>query len=328
MENLGAVRDEHGGIRHFGRADEDVTAEGIAVAGHLAVIRVTGTDAETFLQGQVTTDVRDVSQGAVRTAMHLSLKGRGLVSMRVLPDGNGGFLMVLPAALADSCMEKLNKFVLLSKAELKPDPDAVVLVASGAAASENLVAAGFHPAAPGEAVVTDGTVLASSAERRWLLVTDPDRAADLWPALSGGLPVGGADQARLAEILDGEGHVYPGGEERFMPQELNYDLTGGISFKKGCYVGQEVVARMHFKGKLKQRMHHLSWPDVEQTPGPGTPLRNADGKAVGEVVNAVVAGDRCHALAVLRLGHEGPLTCDDRPIDWRLESLPYELPEE
>lgn len=327
MKTLGAVH-EDGEIRHFGQPPTASPAAMLAVADHLAVIRVTGADAGTFLQGQVSTDVRDISAGGTHMAMHLSLKGRGLVGMRVLPDGDGGFLLLLPAAMVDSCLEKLGKFVLLSKAQLSADADQVALVITGGAASGNLLAAGLHPPEAGAVHHVDPGLLAGIGEQRYLLILPRERAASIWTTLAGDLPLGGGLHARLDEILAGEGQVYPGGEDRFMPQELNYDLTGGISFKKGCYVGQEVVARMHFKGKLKQRMRHLSWPEPEQTPSPGTPLRDHRDKAVAEVVNAVVAGERCHALAVLRHGHDGPLSLDGRPLDWRLESLPYDLPEE
>lgn len=322
-----AVRDEAGRILHFGTPPAATAEELVALADHLAVIRVSGADAQTFLQGQVSADLRDVIGGHSRLAMHLSLKGRGLVSMRLLADADGGFLLLLPAALADSCLEKLHKFVLLSKAELIRQPEYRVLLLRGRQAGERLARAGLRPPQPGYTSAGEDYVLTAPGTDRWLLVCTRTRAGALWPELSADVALGGSEHARLDEILAGEGHVYPGGEDRFMPQELNYDLGGGISFNKGCYVGQEVVARMHFKGRLKQRMRHLSWP-ASTAPAAGALLRAENDKGVGEIVNAVSTGERCHALAVLRHQHQGGLWLERQALDWRLEALPYELPEE
>ncbi len=324
IDSLGAVRDADGTALHLGTPAERLPADAALLCDHLAVLRVRGEESEKFLQGQLTADVRDVSAGLTRLAMHLSLKGRGIASMRLLP-AEGGHDLIVPASQEPILRESLGKYIVFSKAEIEADPDRMVLSLEGERAPEVLTAAGLpvpgaaHSCAHAEEI----TIARGCAAARWLLILPVSHAAVLWPTLSKGLHTGAAQHARLAEIAAGEAHVLPETRERFMPQDLNYDITDGVSFEKGCYTGQEVVARMHHKGKLKQRMRHISW-EGEQAPEPGTVLRNEQGKAAGEIANAVVCGKYIHALAVLRLDHEGDCLIDETPLGIQREALPYE----
>jgi folate-binding protein YgfZ len=308
LQQQGATLDDQGRLTRF--ADPGEGANAIAVCSHLGVLSVTGEEAETFLQGQVTADLRDMRVGEQRPAMHLSLKGRGLFSARVVRTQDG-FQLVMARQLLPAARQALMKFVLRARVSLAPDDEAVVLRLDGPDAGQRLAA-----------IYPDASFKAPA-----LAVLSPSSAAELWPTLSQDAEQGGPALGDLLAIQAGDGQVFPGSEERFMPQELNYDLLEGVSFKKGCYVGQEVVARMHFKGKLKQRMRRLSWPATE-APAPGTSLRDDRDKSVADIVNAVVTGSRCQALAVIRHHYDQALFADGAALDWRYEALPYELPEE
>lgn len=326
LDQTGAVRDTDGTVLHFGRPPTRVALPQLHVCDHLRIVTLRGPDAVTFLQGQVTADVREVSeQQYSRLAMHLSLKGRGLVSMRLVP-AEDGFDLLVPTAMADSLLKLLGKYIVFSKASLALDDTRVVL---------SLVGGDAIPAVPtdlpaGKAAFTaDGTAVRVDGHRT-LLVLPVETAIARWAALSEGRGIGGAEHARLNDILAGEGHVLPGAEDLFLPQALNYDVLHGVSFRKGCYTGQEVVARMHFKGQMKQRLQHVSWPG--DTPlSAGTVLRDANGKALGELVDSMTAGGQVQALAVLRLAHEGDLYLQGEDgqahaLGARPETLPYELP--
>ena len=158
-----------------------------------------------------------------------------------------------------------------------------------------------------------------------LLITDTAQAESVWTVLAQDRTTTDANGGRQADIDAGEGMVYPGAEDLFLPQVLNYDVTAGVNFKKGCYTGQEVVARMHFKGKLKQRMQRINYTaDVDLLPG--QPLRNSDGKAAGEVVSSARTAQGHSALVVLRRDTDGVLFKDDEPLHSTLGALPYTLP--
>lgn len=326
LDQTGAVRDTDGTVLHFGRPPTRVAQPQLNVCDHLRIITLRGPDAATFLQGQVTADVRDVSeQQYSRLAMHLSLKGRALVSMRLVP-AEDGFDLLVPAALAGTLQTLLGKYIVFSKASLAPDDTRVVLSLTGGDAvpwmPDDLPA--------GQAACTaDGTVVRVD-EHRTLLVLPVAGAIAHWASLSAGRCLGGAEHARLNDILAGEGHVLPGAEDLFLPQALNYDVLHGVSFRKGCYTGQEVVARMHFKGQMKQRLQHVSWPGDTPLPA-GTVLRDANGKALGELVDSVTAGGQIEALAVLRRDYDGELYLQGEDgqayaLGAQHESLPYELP--
>jgi hypothetical protein len=324
----GATRADNGTLLDFGTPPSGDEAGLIALCDQLAVLRCTGADAADFLQGQITADVSDVDAGAAPPAMHLNLKGRGVVGMRIvaLDDGYG---LLLDHDLVELARKALGKFILRSRVTLEPDPDRVVLRAGGPAAADWLGATQLPRPESGQAAGDPAgpCVARPAGSDQYLVIADTNAAARLLDQRSDALALGGASHARLLAIQAGDGQVHAGGEERFMPQELNYDLLGGISFKKGCYVGQEVVARMHFRGQLKQRMRRLSWP-ATTAPEPGTALRDDQGRGRGEIVDAVIAGERCEALAVIRHTHTGALFTDAGALDWRLEPLPYELPDE
>lgn len=295
----------------------------LALCEHLAVIRADGEEAGDYLQGQLTCDLSHVDAGEHRAAMHLSLKGRGLISLRLARAGNG-YLLVCPAEQVDTTIRCLNKYKLRAKVTFTPDDTLLVAQLSGDL-ERGLAGAGLPVPEPGH---VDGggpvTVLRYPRSEHALLIGDAGAFGGPWPALTHERTVTDGDGARYQDIRAGEAQIYPGAEDLFLPQMLNYDVLGGVSFKKGCYTGQEVVARMHFKGKLKQRMKAFAHDGDRLTPGEA--LRNADGRAVGEVVDSAPGEPRALALVVVRLDHEGELYRGDQPLHAEPVALPYELP--
>ncbi len=309
--------------------DQPVTAGGVrqpafALCDHLAVIRVTGEEADDYLQGQITADLKYIDEGAHRLAMHLSLKGRGLVSARVaaMP---GGYLLVVPEARVDDTLRCFAKYKLLAKADFQHDTELAVVQLSGGV-DATLADAGLPIPEAGRAAHRDGlTVMRYAHADVALLVAPPALLGSHGRALSSERALTDSDGGRFQDILAGEAQVFSGAEDLFLPQVLNYDVLGGVSFKKGCYTGQEVVARMHFKGKLKQRMRAFQYQGPPLRPGDS--LRNADGKAVGDVVDSAPGAPSPVALAALRVTHEGELYRDDQPLHTEPVELPYSLPQ-
>ncbi|MFP1683429.1 YgfZ/GcvT domain-containing protein [Alloalcanivorax sp. C16-1] len=295
----------------------------LATGEHLTVIHAEGEEAGDYLQGQLTTDLKFVDEGAHRAAMHLSLKGRGLVSLRLARE-DGGYLLLVPNGQAEATIRGLEKYRLRAKVTFRVDPRArVVQLAGGVDAT--LAAAGLPVPEPGQTAHRDGVaVLRYAHGDHALLVADGPLLAAHWQALSAERAVTDGAGARYQDVLAGEGQIRAGAEDLFLPQVLNYDVLGGVSFKKGCYTGQEVVARMHFKGKLKQRMaaFHYQGPEL----APGQSLRNDQGRAVAEVVDAAPGEPAPALLAVVRLDHEGELFLDDQPLRVEPIALPYDLP--
>ncbi|BAP14550.1 Folate-binding protein YgfZ [Alcanivorax sp. 97CO-5] len=284
---------------------------------HLAIIRAHGEEAGHYLQGQLSCDLREVDNGGHLTGMHLSLKGRGLVSVRIVRDGND-YLMLCPAGQSEAVIKSLMKYRLRAKVEFQVDNQAVILGLSGALP-------GALPE-PGQSTRNDqGLWLRYPNTDHALLITHTEQAEAVWAAQAQERTALNGNGWRLADIDAGEGMVYPGAEDLFLPQVLNYDVTAGVNFKKGCYTGQEVVARMHFKGKLKQRMQRVDYTaDMDLTPG--ETLRDSNGKAAGEVVSSARTPAGHSALVVLRRNTDGVLFKDAEPLNSQLGTLPYTLP--
>ena len=284
---------------------------------HLAVIRAHGEEAGHYLQGQVSCDLREVDQQGHRNGMHLTLKGRGLVSARIVRDGDD-YLLLCPADLSEAVIKALMKYRLRAKVEFSVDQELVVLGLAG-----NLPAGA--PDHGNSAETDQGLWLRYPFTDHALLLVKQDDAEHAWQTLAADRATTGANGWQLADIDAGEGMVYPGAQDLFLPQVLNYDVTAGVNFKKGCYTGQEVVARMHFKGKLKQRMQRINYSaDVDLTPG--ETLRDSNGKAAGEVVSAARTSQGGAALVVLRKDTDGVLFREELALDSQLGALPYSLP--
>src|SRR5690606_16579479 len=206
------------------------------------------------------------------------------------------------------------------------DNERAALLFVGDAGAQLLHAYGIPvPGKPGEALFAPHSAVARLENgARYLLLMEHSRAQKMLEQNTVN-ELGAADQWRLQDILAGEGHIEAGGEDLWLPQVLNYDVLDGVNFKKGCYLGQEIVARMHFKGQLKQRMQRRDWPG-EKAPATGTVIRNGDGKAVGETVTAVCRNGHVSALLVLRLYHAGDLLIDEQAVCSTAAGLPYALP--
>lgn len=285
-------------------SSEPAPARAINNLSHLGLIRVSGDDKRDFLQGQLTNDIRQLSPEHSQMSGYCSPKGRMLSNFRVFQRGDDFYLM-LPRERLGATLKRLSMFVLRSKVILHDASDELVLLGLSGA-----MAAALPFAAPDTANATrsqdDVTLLTLPGDRpRVLLIAPPARALD---ATEKAIGTGGIFASRdfwtLMEIRAGLPSVYESTTEAFVPQMTNMQLIDGVSFKKGCYTGQEVVARMQYLGKLKRRMYrvHIAG-DVR--PLPGIELfspQSASGQGAGRIVDAAPAPTGgFEALAVIEI---------------------------
>lgn len=262
----------------------------------LAYIRVQGADAESFLQGQLSSDLRMVTAQRAQISSYSNPKGRMLAVLQVFRQGDT-LVLELHRSVAEATLKRLRMFVLRSKVQLE-DAGLPATGLLGAGAPQQLAALGLPiPAEPQDAAEQDGVVVIRrfGTQPRYSLHGRVDGLA--------ALPAGNFDDWRRADLHAGVPTVYPQTRELFVPQMANLDLLGGISFNKGCYTGQEIVARLHYLGQLKRRMF-LSRADAADVQ-PGTPVYDGagDAQAVGEVVDAVAEEGTTLLTAVLQLNH-------------------------
>ncbi|AZC61954.1 CAF17-like 4Fe-4S cluster assembly/insertion protein YgfZ [Pseudomonas chlororaphis] len=266
---------------------------------HEGVLAVRGPDASKFLQGQLTCNLNYLSDSQSSLGARCTQKGRMQSSFRILLEGDG-CLLAMATELLEPQLADLKKYAVFSKAKLS---DESALWARFGLGNAEAVLTGLGlqlPPEDGAVARNDGLIAIRVSAERAELWAPADQAGVLREKLSAQLPEGDLNQWLLGQIRAGIGQVMPATRELFIPQMLNLQAIGGVSFKKGCYTGQEIVARMQYLGKLKRRLYRLAL-NVEELPEPGTPLFSpTHGSSIGEVVIAARAEQNIELLAVLQ----------------------------
>jgi folate-binding protein YgfZ len=263
---------------------------------HLAVLRFSGVDALSFLQGQISNDTRQLAENKPLLAAYSSAQGRVLALIYLLPHSSG-VAAILPREILNSTAERMRKFVLRAKVRIEDPGDSLVVAGRFNA----------NPGAPSGYSETDGIGTASvgrDSSREWLIGPAERIAATDDPARQ-------VETAwRLADIRAGLPQIYAATSEAFVAQMLNLDLLDGISFTKGCYTGQEIIARTQHLGRIKRRLHRLQLP--RGTWAIGQTLRLSDGRQ-GKLTEVIESEGRIEALAVLTL--EGSPSAEGEDAD-------------
>ncbi|MGY2237400.1 CAF17-like 4Fe-4S cluster assembly/insertion protein YgfZ [Pseudomonas gingeri] len=266
---------------------------------HEGVLAVRGSDASKFLQGQLTCNLDYLSENRASLGARCTQKGRMQSSFRILLEGDG-VLLAMAGELLEPQLADLKKYAVFSKSRLTDESAGWVRFGLGQADSV-LAALGLDLPEDTDAVArANGLIAIRVSVGRSELWAPADQAQDLRAQLAGQLREADLNTWLLGQIRAGIGQVMPQTRELFIPQMLNLQAVGGVSFKKGCYTGQEIVARMQYLGKLKRRLYRLTL-DAGQLPEPGTPLFSpAHNSSIGEVVIAATAEHSIELLAVLQ----------------------------
>lgn len=266
---------------------------------HEGVLAVRGSDASKFLQGQLTCNLDYLSDTQASLGARCTQKGRMQSSFRILLEGDG-YLLAMATELLEPQLADLKKYAVFSKSRLTDESAAWVRFGLSQADAA-LRALGLELPPETDAVVRgNGLIAIRVSTDRAELWAAADQAETLSSQLSAQLIEGDLNQWLLGQVRAGIGQVMPSTRELFIPQMLNLQAVGGVSFKKGCYTGQEIVARMQYLGKLKRRLYRLHL-DASELPEPGTPLFSpTHGSSIGEVVIAARTEQTIELLAVLQ----------------------------
>ncbi|MEQ7921364.1 folate-binding protein YgfZ [Xanthomonas sp. WHRI 1810A] len=294
---------------------------------HEGVLAVRGVDAGKFLQGQLTCNIDYLSDAKATLGARCTQKGRMQSSFRILPEGDG-YLLAMASELIEAQLLDLKKYAVFSKSKLT-DESASWTRFGLSNSDSTLVALGLELPQDTDAVVrADDLIAIRVSPGRAELWVRADQAAAVETRLAGVLPHLPLNEWLLGQIRAGIGQVVGPTRETFIPQMLNLQAVGGVSFKKGCYTGQEIVARMQYLGKLKRRLYRLNLDDGE-LPEAGVALFSpVHASAVGEVVIAASTPEGIELLAVLQAdaaedGHIHLGSADGPAL--RLLDLPYTL---
>lgn len=266
---------------------------------HLAPLRFAGEDTTAFLQGQLSSDVKQVTPARAQLSSYSTPKGRMLASFLMFQDADGQVLLA-SADIRDAVLKRLSMFILRSKVKASA-PSLAVLGLAGPQAESLLVQQfGAAPAEDFAVLQAGATAIVRVPHLGFVITTPEDQLAPLWQALSQHATPAGPAAWQWREVQAGIVRIAAATQELFVPQMANYDLIGGVSFTKGCYPGQEIVARTQYLGKLKKRAF-LAHVDSSEPVVPGQSLYAADlgEQATGQVANAALAPDGGYDVLVV-----------------------------
>jgi len=331
---------EQNRVLHFSQSDTELLRKESAALltdlSHLGLIRFSGDDAHTFLQGQLSCDVRATDSGKATHGGYCTPKGRLLCSFLLWQDTDHNYLMQLPAELTETIAKRLRMFVLRAKVLIQDHNDDYVRIGiagkNARALLQNIWAEIAISPEPLSVTTIPGGQIISHSENRFEILLEPSHAPFLWEQLNKQACCAGAAIWDSLEIEEGIPAIFKTTQEQFIPQMINLDVIGGVSFKKGCYPGQEIVARTQYLGKVKRRMYraHL---DADQLPEivAGDNLFSADthDQACGMIVNTAPApAGGADVLAVIQVS-----SAETSPIHWKtpdgpvltIQPLPYSI---
>lgn len=295
---------------------------------HLGLLELDGADAFTFLQGQVTNDVKQLNGANAHYSGYCNPKGR-LLALFLAFAHRDHLHLQMPRALIEPIAKRLRMYVMRSKVNIRDASESIIKIGLQGAHATELLNALFDsvPQNAFDLITHDNSVLLKlpGETPRFEILTDIENAQNIWQALSKQAKTVDADYWEHLEILAGIPEVYPATQEAFVPQMLNLDLLNGINFKKGCYTGQEIVARTHYLGTVKRRTQ-LAHIDASAQPNNGDDVANSNQEIVGKLVRCAAAANGGYDLLVearLESVEAGQLMLGGDALSIR--QLPYKL---
>lgn len=257
---------------------------------HLGVISIQGDDAAQFLQGQCTCDIRSINEGSSSFGAFCNAKGR-VISTFVITKQSDALLLILPLALLPQILQRLQRYILRSKVALLD-----------CSATHKLTGLLTNAADPNDLEVPGSHTLfipyPTCNPVRYVIISD---TASTQLNSNSAYTVKSCLDWQFLDIQAGIAWLNMSNTEEYIPQMLNLDKLGGISFNKGCYTGQEIVARTHYLGKSKRNLYVAKvMQDFDFNPSCIITEPNNEQK-VGNIINCVPRSDGCYLLIVLNI---------------------------
>ena len=295
---------------------------------HLGLLEISGADAVTFLQGQVTNDVNLLNGSNAHYTAYCNPKGRMLALFLAFAHYDHLHLQ-LNRELLEPIMKRLKMYVMRSKVEIKDVSDSIIKFGINGPEAASMLEVVFSsiPTEDYELISIDnGAILklpSVNDDARFEIFTDSTNAPIIWEALKNNSRVVEKPRWDWLEIQAGIPDIELKTQEQFVPQMLNLDVLGAINFKKGCYTGQEIVARTHYLGTVKRRTYLVELA-TSIAPEAGDKVLDAAKNEVGQIVRvAPNSANGFDALIELRIEAKvaGNMTCNEVAIT--LKNLPY-----
>ncbi len=279
---------EAGTVTGPNHSSQDKPTITLCALTELTRFNITGPDARKFLQGQVTCDIEKLSPASVTLGAQCNPKGRAIFNFLAISPTEDQVQLRLPQQMQAIAQQSLTKYMVFSKAELEQPLEPIIGLMGDNA--EALVRQVFNdcPIDLGSCLVSSKGRIIKHSNQQFECWLDTSSCQETWVELASNAQFSPSQAWFNAEILAGRAMILPATSEEFVPQNINMVETGGVSFTKGCYTGQEVVARMHYLGKQKRHMRLASVEHHAAELTEGAPVYQQDKtQAAGKIVNLV-----------------------------------------
>ena len=299
------------------------------------LIEVHGEDAESFLQNQFTNDIRNVISDNYQENAWCTPKGRMIANFRVFKRSDRYYLS-LSSDMLDIVIKKLRMYVMMSKVTIEDVSSSLVQISyAGESAVKELEGIGVTtPSESGQHIQQSDNSLSvlriAGAIPHFEMIGSADDIQTFWESSAKQATPVGINAWHYLNILSGTPFINQASSEAWIPQMVNYITVGGVDFKKGCYPGQEIVARLNYLGKTKRRMYRLLL-ESDKLPKIGDAIASESDKKAGGIVNLATNPDgKVEALAVLKIAEVSNklFLADDESITVSVLDLPYLIEDE
>ncbi len=327
-------------VTHFGNPVRErhvvTTGSVISDLSHYGLIAVHGEDAQTFLANQFTNDINQVSPALAQLNGYCTPKGRLFAIFCVFLRGDTYYLQ-LPRELVQPVIDRLRMFILNAQVTLEDASDSLVCIGVSSPDLTDQLSKQKTISTPQKNYYCTNTdklniIRLPGLFPRCLIIGESNDIKPVWNIFNVDAAPVGTDAWDLIDIISGIPTITTATQELFIPQMINLDLINGISFKKGCYPGQEIVARTHYRGKLKRRMA-LFHASAEPSPLPGSGIilqeKESEERKVGTIVTAKPSAEGGYLLlAVVEISSTNTSTNlqDEQGNLIKLRILPYTIP--
>ncbi|HQN65905.1 MAG TPA: folate-binding protein YgfZ [Methylophilus sp.] len=333
LQEQGATFDNDSVVHFDNRKKElQITTSGNVLCdlSHLGLLEISGADAVSFLQGQVTNDVKLLTGSNAHYTAYCNPKGRLLALFLAFTHADHLHLQ-LPKSLVEPIAKRLRMYVLRSKVEIKDVSNEIVKFGINGPEAASILASslGDLPSEDFDLLSLENCTVMRlptiSDHSRFEIFASAENAIALWNLLNKQCQPAGKACWDWLDIQVGIPEIYPSTQEQFVPQMLNLDALNAINYKKGCYTGQEIVARTHYLGTVKRRTF-LAHITCQHEPAAGDKLLDLQGNECGQIVRVAAGLDKgFDVLAELRLEAQAnmQIVWNNHPLAFK--ALPYKL---
>ncbi len=290
------------------------------------LIKVSGEDAESFLQNQLTNDIRNITETTHQVSAWCNPKGRIIANFQIFMR-DGSYYLSLSANLIETVIKKLRMYVMMSKVTVEDASNSMIHFGFVGDLQKSF---GDAPSEPYQTLQHNNFSILRLADKelRYEIFTDSiDDVKQLWKQCSSNAAFVNNNGWNYLNITAGLPNINDASSEAWVPQMVNFIAIGGVDFKKGCYPGQEIVARLNYLGKSKRQMYRLQI-NTNELPKIGDAIASDSDKEAGKILNAAFNPDGIvEVLAIMKIAQiDSTLTlADNTEASITLLELPYSL---